>query len=43
MAIEFMIQGEEVIEKKVMKFGEGAHVIVPKIWMGKKVKVVRLD
>ena len=43
MAIKLTIQAEEIIEKKVMKFGQGAHVIVPKKWLGKKVKIVRLE
>lgn len=31
------------IETEVSKFGNGAHVTVPKDWIGKKVKVTLLE
>lgn len=38
---DYVISADAVIEKEVKKFGkEGAHIIVPKTWMGKKVLVV---
>lgn len=31
------------IESEVSKFGNGAHVTVPKDWVGKRVRVTLLD
>lgn len=31
------------IETEVSKFGNGAHAVVPKDWMGKKVRVTLLE
>lgn len=36
-------EGSEVIEKTASKFGTGAHVVLPKKYAGKKVKVVVED
>jgi putative transposon-encoded protein len=36
------VQVNEIITE-VTKTGTGAHVIVPKLWIGKKVKVTLLD
>jgi len=33
-------EGSEIIEREVSKFGTGAHVIVPKEYVGKKVKII---
>ena len=33
-------EGSEIIEREVSKFGTGAHVIVPKEYAGKKVKII---
>ncbi|UCD21172.1 MAG: DUF2080 family transposase-associated protein [archaeon] len=30
----------EIIERKASKFGTGAHIIVPKEFKGKKVKII---
>ena len=30
----------EILERKASKFGTGAHVIIPKKYAGKKVKIV---
>ena len=38
---EFSIGGHEVVEKKVSGHGNGAHVYVPKNWLGETVKIVR--
>lgn len=32
--------GSEIIEREVSKFGTGAHIVVPKEYAGKKVKVI---
>jgi putative transposon-encoded protein len=38
---EFSIGGHEVVEKEVSSHGNGAHVYVPKEWLGETVKIVR--
>lgn len=35
--------GEEMIEKKVKPSGNSGRVYVPPEWVGKQVKVIRLD
>ena len=40
---EFTFQGKEAITKEVTKTGTGAHVFVPKDWMGEEVAIIRLD
>ena len=32
--------GSEILERDVSKFGTGAHVIVPKEHIGKRVKII---
>lgn len=41
--MEMKIQGYQVIEKRVTKQGNGARVLVPVAWMGRRVKVILLD
>lgn len=36
-------QNSEIIERKASKFGTGAHVIIPKEYAGKKVKIIIED
>jgi putative transposon-encoded protein len=38
---EFKIEGHEVVEKEVSSHGNGAHVYVPKEWLGETVKIIR--
>ena len=33
-------EGSEILERKASKFGTGAHVIIPKEYVGKKVKII---
>jgi putative transposon-encoded protein len=33
-------EGSEIIERKASKFGTGAHVIIPKEYIDKKVKII---
>jgi putative transposon-encoded protein len=40
---KFEIYGEEVIDKEAKQFGSGAHVTVPKQWIGENVKIVRVS
>ena len=32
--------GTEILERKASKFGTGAHVIIPKEHVGKKIKII---
>lgn len=36
-------EGSEIIERQVSSFGTGCHVIVPKEYTGKKVKIIFED
>jgi len=38
---EFKIAGHEVLNGKAKPTGNGAHVLVPRDWIGANVKVVR--
>ena len=40
---EFRIFGEEMIEKKVKTSGKTGRVYLPGDWVGKQVKIVRID
>ena len=33
-------EGSEIVERTASKFGTGAHVIVPKEYSGKKIKII---
>ncbi|MEW5913393.1 MAG: DUF2080 family transposase-associated protein [Thermodesulfobacteriota bacterium] len=35
--------GEEMIEKKVRKSGNSGRIYLPPEWVGKNVKIIRLD
>ncbi|HOC96792.1 DUF2080 family transposase-associated protein [Candidatus Pacearchaeota archaeon] len=36
-------EGSEILERKASKFGTGAHVIIPKEYINKKVKIILED
>lgn len=36
-------EGSEIIERKASQFGTGAHVIIPKEYINKKVKIIVED
>jgi len=38
--ITLKFEGSEILERNVSKFGTGAHIIVPKEYAGKKVKII---
>lgn len=38
---EFRIDGHEVIDGEAKPTGNGAHVLVPRDWVGADVKIVR--
>ena len=37
--IVIKFEGSEILERTATKFGTGAHVIIPKEYAGKKVKI----
>jgi len=38
--IVIKFSGSEIIEREVAKFGTGAHIIVPKEYVGQYVKII---
>ena len=40
---EYTLTGYEEIAREVSEFGNGAHVLVPRKWAGKKVKIIRVE
>lgn len=38
--ITFKFEGQEIIERVASKFGTGCHVIIPKEYAGRKVKII---
>jgi putative transposon-encoded protein len=40
--ITIHVEAEEIIDGRVTRFGNGAHVLVPKAWTDSKVKIIRL-
>ena len=40
---QFEIAGHEVVDRDVKPTGNGAHVYVPKRWLGEDVKIVRVS
>jgi putative transposon-encoded protein len=38
--MDFKIKGKEILEKEVTAHGNGAKVLIPKKYLGKKVMVV---
>lgn len=41
--MEIRLLGFEVVEKTAMQCATSARVLVPKSWIGRRVKVVRLE
>ncbi|MHB1469980.1 MAG: DUF2080 family transposase-associated protein [Thermoplasmataceae archaeon] len=41
--MEIRMEGYEVIEKVVTQHATSAKILVPKHWIGKRVRAVRLD
>ncbi|MFO8108931.1 MAG: DUF2080 family transposase-associated protein [Thermoplasmata archaeon] len=41
--IEIRMEGYEVVEKVAKKCATSARVLVPKSWIGKRVRIVRLE
>ncbi|MBU0514240.1 MAG: DUF2080 family transposase-associated protein [Proteobacteria bacterium] len=40
---KFEVYGEEMIEKQVKQSGNSGRVYLPPEWVGKQVKIIRLD
>lgn len=40
---KFEVFGEEMIEKKVKQSGNSGRVYLPPDWVGKQVKIIRID
>jgi hypothetical protein len=40
---KFGIFGKELIEKEVKKCGKGGRVYLPLDWVGKHIKIIRID
>jgi len=41
--VSIKMEGYEIVEKTAMPSGTTARVLVPRHWIGKKVRVVRLE
>ncbi len=42
-ASKFGVWGEEMLEKQVKKSGNSGRVYLPPSWIGKKVKIIRME
>jgi putative transposon-encoded protein len=40
---KFEVHGHEMVEKEVKKCGNSGRVYLPPDWVGKKVKIIRID
>ena len=40
---KFEVYGEEMIEKEVKQSGNSGRVYLPPDWVGKRVKIIRID
>lgn len=40
---EYTLSGYEEIVREVSEIGNGAHVLVPRGWAKKKVKIIRIE
>ena len=41
--VKFEVYGEEIIEKEVKLSGNSGRVYLPPDWVGRKVKIIRID
>lgn len=41
--VKFEVYGEEMIEKEVKQSGNSGRVYLPPEWVGKQVKIIRID
>ncbi len=42
-SVKFEVYGLEVLEKKVKQSGNSGRIYLPPTWVGKRVKIIRLD
>ncbi len=42
-SVKFEVHGAEVLEKQVKQSGNSGRIYLPPTWVGKKVKIIRLD
>lgn len=42
-SVKFEVHGTEVLEKQVKQSGNSGRIYLPPTWVGKKVKIIRLD
>ncbi|CAO0823980.1 transposase [Desulfarculales bacterium] len=42
-SVKFEVMGVEVLGKQVKQSGNSGRIYLPPIWVGKKVKIIRLD
>lgn len=42
-SVKFEVFGEEMIEKEVKQSGNSGRVYLPPEWVGKQVKIIRID
>jgi putative transposon-encoded protein len=41
--VKFEVYGEEMLEKEVKQSGNSGRVYLPPEWIGKNVKIIRID
>ncbi|MBF0496334.1 MAG: DUF2080 family transposase-associated protein [Deltaproteobacteria bacterium] len=41
--VQFVVYGEEMLEKEVKLSGNSGRVYLPPDWVGKHVKIIRID
>lgn len=42
-SVKFEVEGEEMLQKEVKQSGNSGRIYLPPTWVGKRVKIVRLD
>jgi putative transposon-encoded protein len=42
-SVRFEVHGEELLTKQVRQSGNSGRIYLPPTWVGKRVKIVRLD
>jgi putative transposon-encoded protein len=42
-SVKFEVHGTEVLEKQVKQSGNSGRIYLPPNWVGKRVKIIRLD
>lgn len=42
-SVKFEVMGVEVVSKQVKQSGNSGRIYLPPTWVGKKVKIIRLD